>query len=126
MVASLEKIRDAAARRAPCFVSTPNTNWVVNCLTDEAFRNSAVHSDLSLIDGTPLVWIARLLGVPIREAVPGSTMFDRLRGGGRKQLSVFFFGGADGAAAAACRCLRTENRGLTCAGYESAGFGSLE
>jgi N-acetylglucosaminyldiphosphoundecaprenol N-acetyl-beta-D-mannosaminyltransferase len=126
MATALQRVREAAAQRIPCFISTPNTNWVVNCRTDEPFRDSAVHSDLSLVDGMPLVWIARLLGIPIREPVPGSTLFDLLRRSAGKQLSVFFFGGADGAAEAACRRLRTENRGLTCAGFEPAGFGSIE
>jgi N-acetylglucosaminyldiphosphoundecaprenol N-acetyl-beta-D-mannosaminyltransferase len=126
MADALQRVRDAAAQGTPCFVSTPNTNWVVSCLTDEQFRDSAIHSDLSIADGMPLVWIARLLDIPIRERVPGSTLFDLLRGGTGKQLSVFFFGGADGAAEAACWRLRIENQGLTCVGFESAGFGSIE
>src|SRR5262249_51150603 len=120
MADALQRVRDAAAQGTPCFVSTPNTNWVVRCLTDEQFRDSAIRSDLSIADGMPLVWIARLLDIPIRERVPGSTLFDLLRGSTGKQLSVFFFGGADGAAEAACRRLRIENQGLTCAGFESA------
>jgi N-acetylglucosaminyldiphosphoundecaprenol N-acetyl-beta-D-mannosaminyltransferase len=126
MTEALERVRHAAVQRTRCFVSTPNTNWVVTGRTDEPFRNSAIHSDLSIVDGMPLVWVARLLNIPIQEPVPGSTLFDQLRGSRGPQVSVFFFGGADGVAQAACERLRSENRGLTCVGFEAAGFGSIE
>jgi len=126
MADTVQRVRDAAARRVPCLLSTPNTNWVVNCLADGQSRDSAISSDLSLADGRPLVWIARLLDIPIREPVPGSTLFDWLRSVSGRQLSVFFFGGVDGAAEKACRRLRMENQGLTCVGFDSAGFGSIE
>src|SRR5688572_13056036 len=115
MTGALDRVRDAAARGQRCVLSTPNVNWVVSCLSDEAFRDAAIHSHLNLVDGMPLVWIARLLDVPIRERVAGSTLFDRLRNATGGQLSVYFFGGNDGVAEAACRRLRSEDRGLTCA-----------
>jgi len=123
---AVQRLRNAAERRTQCVLVTPNTNWIVSCLTDAGFRDSATSSDLSLLDGRPLVWIARLLRIPIPEAVPGSTLLDRLREKGERRLSVFFFGGAEGAAEKACRRLQLENQGLTCAGYDSAGFGSLD
>lgn len=123
---AVQRVRNAAEQGTRCFVSTPNVNWVVSCLTDDAFRDSAIHSDLSVADGMPLVWMARLLDIPIRERVAGSTLFDLLRSSSEKQLAVYFFGGADGAAEAACRRLRIENKGLTCVGFESPGFGSIE
>jgi N-acetylglucosaminyldiphosphoundecaprenol N-acetyl-beta-D-mannosaminyltransferase len=126
MAEALERVRNAAAQGTRCVISTPNTNWVVSCLTDTPFRDSAIHSDLSIVDGMPLVWIARFLGLPIREPVPGSTLFDQLRRGDGRQLSVFFFGGGESVADAACRRLLAENQGLTCAGFDPAGFGSVE
>ena len=126
MAGAIQHVQEAAAQRIPCFMSTPNLNFLIGCLTDGRFRDSVIHSDLSIADGMPLVWIARLLDIPIRERVAGSTLFDLLRGGSGKQLSVFFFGGPDGVAEAACRRLRLEDKGLTCVGYESPGFGSIE
>lgn len=123
---AVQCVRDSATHRMPCFMSTPNLNFVIGCLNDEKFRDSVINSDLSVVDGMPLVWIARLLGVPIRERVPGSTLFEQLRIGSGKPLSVFFFGGADGSAEAACQRLRLENNGLTCVGYESPGYGTIE
>ena len=120
------RIRNAAEQRIPCFLSTPNLNFLIACQTDAAFRDSVIHSDLSVADGMPVVWLARLLGIPIRERVAGSTLFERLRQDTGRKLSVYFFGGLDGAAEAACRQLAIENKGMTCAGFESPGFGSIE
>lgn len=126
MVGAEQRIRHAAANRSPCFLSTPNLNFLIAAQSDAAFRNSVINSDLSIADGMPLVWIARFLGVPIRERVAGSALFDTLRNESGKPLSIFFFGGPEGAAEAACRRLNQEGRGLTCAGFESPGFGSIE
>jgi N-acetylglucosaminyldiphosphoundecaprenol N-acetyl-beta-D-mannosaminyltransferase len=123
--AAVEHIRGAALQGRRCFLSTPNLNFAVASLSDPAFRDSVLHSDLNTADGMPLVWIARLLGAPIRERVAGSTVFERLRGGS-PALGVYFFGGPDGVAARACERLNGEPGGLRCVGFDSPGFGSVE
>jgi N-acetylglucosaminyldiphosphoundecaprenol N-acetyl-beta-D-mannosaminyltransferase len=107
-------------------MSTPNVNFVVNSRTDDAFRRSVLHSDLSVADGMPLVWLARLIGIPLRERVAGASLFEALRGGGGRPLKVYLFGGPDGVAEAAARRLALEAKGLVCVGYESPGFGAVE
>lgn len=126
MAGAVSRVRDAAVRRQSYFLSTPNLNWVVACLADDAFRRSVIVSDLSTADGASLVWTARLLGVPIRERVAGSSMFENLRGENRGRISVFFFGGMEGVAEAACKRLNANPSGLVCVGYECPGFGSAE
>ena len=122
-----QRIRDAAAARLPCFMSTPNVNFVIESRSDDAFRNAVLHSDLSVADGMPLVWLARLIGIPVRERVAGANLFDALRARrGERPLRVYFFGGPDGVAEAAGRRLALEGKGLACVGYESPGFGSVE
>lgn len=124
------RLRAAAEARLPCFMSTPNVNFVVASRSDPAFRDTVLHSDLSVADGMPLVWLARLLGIPLRERVAGSNLFEALRGGARQPLKVYFFGGPDGVAAAAGRRLALEDKeqgnGLVCVGHDSPGFGSVE
>src|SRR5919106_1003646 len=119
------RIRAAAAARSPCFMSTPNVNFLIACRSDDAFRNALLHSDLSVADGMPLVWLGRLIGIPIRERVAGANLFEALRGGAGRPLAVYFFGGSHGVAEAAARRLGGEGRGLVCVGYESPGFGSV-
>ena len=121
-----QRIRAAAAARLPCFMSTPNVNFLVQSRSDNAFRNAMLHSDLSVADGMPLVWLARLMGIPLRGRVAGSSVFEALSGGEGRPLAVYFFGGPEGVAEAAGRRLAREAKGLVCVGYDSPGFGSVE
>ena len=122
---ALRPIRSAAERRTRCFLSTPNVNFLVTARTDERFRRSIVHSDLSVADGAPIVWLARLLRIPVPERVAGSTLFEALRDGS-EPLAVYFFGGQEGAAARAMARLNQAGREVTCVGSEFPGFGSVE
>lgn len=126
MAGAVSRIREAATRRQSCFFSTPNLNFLVACLTDDAFRNSVIDGDLSIADGTPLVWVAKLLRIPIHERVAGSDVFENLRRGNRGRIAVYFFGSEEAVAEAARRRLNSSPSGLVCVGYECPGFGSVE
>lgn len=116
---------DAIASRERCFLSTPNLNFLIGCRADPAFRNSVLTSDLNVADGMPLVWLSRLLGIPIRERVAGSDLFDRITKT-PKAIRVFFFGGMEGVAEAACRRMNDSGQAARCVGFETPGFGSIE
>jgi N-acetylglucosaminyldiphosphoundecaprenol N-acetyl-beta-D-mannosaminyltransferase len=120
-------VRRAVLERKRCFMSTPNLNFAVACLEDKAFRLSVLQSDLSLADGWPVIAYARLSDTRLPERVAGSTLFDRLRASEvRPPLSVYFFGGPDGAAQAACKQLESTKGGVGSAGFEAPGFGTIE
>jgi N-acetylglucosaminyldiphosphoundecaprenol N-acetyl-beta-D-mannosaminyltransferase len=123
-------MRGAAAARRRCFLSTPNLNFAVACMDDAAFRNSVIQSDLSVADGMPLVWIAKALGLPIRERVAGSSLFQALRerraGAAEQPMRVYFFGGPPGVAEAAAERLNAEPSGMRSVGFAAPGFGSIE
>jgi N-acetylglucosaminyldiphosphoundecaprenol N-acetyl-beta-D-mannosaminyltransferase len=126
IASAVARVRTAANEGPPCFLSTPNLNFLIACRDDTAFRDSVIMSDLSVADGMPLVWIARLLGLPIRERVAGSSLFEALRRDVSRPLSVYFFGGSPGVAEQACKRLNAEAGGLRCVGFECPGFGSVE
>src|SRR5262245_54266755 len=128
MAGVLQKLEAAAAGGAPFLVSTPNLNFLVNIQSDEEFRDTLLDSDLCLADGLPIIWIARIMGLPIRERVAGSDMFDALKSPARfaQQLSVFLFGGAQGAAAAVAAKLHAEPCGLRAVGSLDPGFLTVE
>ncbi|MES2583328.1 MAG: WecB/TagA/CpsF family glycosyltransferase [Pseudomonadota bacterium] len=119
-------IRVAVARRAPCFFSTPNLNFLIAGQTNAAFRNSVSRSDLSLADGMPIVWLAKLLGIPIAQRVSGSDVFEALRNSAGPLLKVYFFGGPPGVAERASLQINAEGKSMVCVGYESPGYGSIE
>lgn len=131
LAAAVRSVRRAAGRRQRFVLATPNLNFLIACRTDPAFRDSVLASDLSIADGMPIVWLARLFGVPLPGRVAGSDLFEALaRGEGRRQtderLGVYFFGGPDGAAPAAASRLQAAGPGLACAGWDSPGFGGVE
>lgn len=126
MQGAVQRVRHAAFSNTRCFISTPNLNFVVAARTDAAFRDSVLHSDLSLADGMPLVWVARLLGLPIRERVSGAGLFEHLQQHAGPPVSIYFFGGPEGAAEAAAKRVNQRGGGLRCVGFDAAGFGSIE
>ena len=123
---AVRRIRDAAFGGQRCIVSTPNLNFVIAARTDAAFRDSVLRSDLSLVDGMPLVWIARLLGLPVPERVSGADLFDALQAHAGPPVTVYLFGGPPGAAALACEGINRRGGGVRCVGFDEAGFGSIE
>ena len=118
----------ARDRRRLSFV-TPNVNWLVRSWREAGARREILEADLSLIDGAPLLFLARLLGAPATSRAAGSDLFDALRRrpayGGRK-LKVYFFGGRDGAAEAAAKAIEDENGPLEAVGWRNPGFGDVE
>lgn len=120
------RLREAVRDRRRCFFSTPNLSFVRLARADPVLRDSVIRSDMSVVDGMPLLWAARLMGVPLPERVAGPSLFARLRQSSKTPIKVFFFGGDDGVAAAACERLNCDDGGLCCVGFDAPGFGSIE
>ena len=120
----LDRVKAAADSRERFLISTPNLNFLVSSRSDPEFRESLLDSDLCPADGMPIVWIARVIGVPIKRRVSGSDIFDALKPvvRGRRRLKIFLFGGAEGAAAAAAKTINETKSGLYCVGTLNPGF----
>lgn len=126
---AVQAIEIAARDRRKLSFVTPNVNFLVRAFKDAEARRQIIDTDLSLVDGAPLVAIGRLAGAPIRERCAGSDVFDALRlraGFAGRRVRVFFFGGRDGAAAAASAAIDAEKRGVESAGYLNPGQGDLD
>jgi N-acetylglucosaminyldiphosphoundecaprenol N-acetyl-beta-D-mannosaminyltransferase len=128
MQSCLRRIEAAAASRMPFLVSTPNLNFLVNSHLDPDFRESLILSDLCPPDGMPIVWIAWLLGVPIKNRTAGSDIFEALKlaHNAAKPLKVFLFGDTEAAGMAASQALNAQPSGLYCVGSLYPGFGSVD
>jgi N-acetylglucosaminyldiphosphoundecaprenol N-acetyl-beta-D-mannosaminyltransferase len=81
--------------------------------------------DLSVIDGMPLVWLARWLGEDVPERVSGADLFAAL-GRNPRKTRVFFFGGEKEVAARLKQSLGSNTTGLQCVGAMAPGFGPVE
>ena len=132
----LSDIDDAVARidgairdRKRLSFVTPNANWLVRSLDDSAVKNELLEADYSVLDGAPLVVLAKMLGIPVTSRVAGSDIFEALRrrpAFDGRAVKVFFFGGRDGAAEAAHKSLNMERGGVTSVGWLNPGFGDVE
>ena len=101
-------------------VYTPNVDHVVTAEDDAGFRQAYADASLSLVDGQPLVWSARLLGTPLPAKISGSDLVGPLmeraaRGGWR----VYLLGGDPGVAEVAAGRLVRE-LGVTIVGTDAA------
>jgi N-acetylglucosaminyldiphosphoundecaprenol N-acetyl-beta-D-mannosaminyltransferase len=128
MQAVLRRIVSAATSRTPFLISAPNLNSLVISRSDEDFRESLVLSDLCTPDGMPIIWIARLAGIPIESRIAGSDIFDAIKAEHDTvhPLKIFLFGGPEGVAEAAAQRLNSQSSGVYCVGWFNPGFCSAE
>jgi len=127
MPAAIVYVKQAIKEQQPFFLSTPNLNFLIAAQTDKAFRASVINSDLSIADGMPLIWIARLLKIPLPERVTGSGLMEALFAEKNAlPIRFYFFGGEAGAGERACQAINQANTGLQAVGHYWPGFGSIE
>jgi N-acetylglucosaminyldiphosphoundecaprenol N-acetyl-beta-D-mannosaminyltransferase len=127
MQEAVNQVNDAIINQQRCFLSTPNLNFVIACQQDVEFYQSVVDSDLSIADGMPLIWIAKLLGIPLKERVAGSSLFEQLYSTPRtEKIKVFFFGGENGIAERALEQLNADSVGMIGCGFYDPGFVSID
>lgn len=124
----LNSVEEAVVRTSPFLISTPNVNFLINSQENSEFRESILQSDMCLADGMPLIWIAKLLRVPINERIAGSDLFGRLKFAASRSrpIRIFLLGGADGVAETVRDKLNAEKCGLQCVGVLNPGFGTIE
>lgn len=106
------------------YVVTPNVDHIVKLEKDALFREIYAHASLVLTDGQPLIWISRLMKIPIVEKVSGSDLFPKVcERAAMKGYPVFLLGAAEGVAARAAENLRKKYPGLKIAGTYSPPVG---
>jgi N-acetylglucosaminyldiphosphoundecaprenol N-acetyl-beta-D-mannosaminyltransferase len=102
-------------------VFTPNVDHVVMAEHDERFRTAYAAAALSLVDGTPVLWAARLLRTPLPEKISGSDLvMPLLRRAAERGHRVYFLGGAPGVADLAKSKLEAAFPGIQIVGTDSS------
>ena len=116
---TLKKIIAAANAGKPFLISTPNVNFMAESQRDPKFRETLLQSDHCCADGMPIVWVSQLLGIPIKERVSGSDLFETLRAeqSASRPLKVFLFGGGAGTAETVCNLINARPSGIRCVGW---------
>ena len=96
---ALDAIDSLVQGRQGGTVFTPNVDHVVQAEHDPRFRAAYDAVSLSLVDGMPLLWAARLLKTPLPEKISGSDLVRPLmQRAAERGHRVYFLGGAPGAA----------------------------
>ncbi|MDE7265245.1 MAG: WecB/TagA/CpsF family glycosyltransferase, partial [Clostridia bacterium] len=84
------------------YVVAVNVDVIIKIENDELLKKITDDADMVLVDGKPLIWIAKKHGKPITEKVSGSDMVPLLcEKAAEKGYSIFILGGKDGVAAKA-------------------------
>ena len=119
-------IEAMAASGRPHYVVTPNMDFLAQAQGDKELRSVLAGADLSVCDGTPLVWASRILGCPLPERVAGSDLVPALlEAADREGLSVYFLGASVEASAEAVSRVRRRHPSLGIAGRYSPPFRDL-
>ena len=128
MASTKERLRANGSHSGGRVLSTINVNWVVQSFADPDFRGAILNSDLVSLDGRPLLWLAKLLGFPMTEVVAGSSLIQELQQDKitDQSLSIFLFGGEEGAAEQALVEVNSRQGGLRAVGALNPGFGTVE
>jgi N-acetylglucosaminyldiphosphoundecaprenol N-acetyl-beta-D-mannosaminyltransferase len=122
----LSRVDDLVARGGEAYFVTANLDFAAQASEDVELQRILVEADLVLCDGTPLIWISRLAGVPLRERVAGSDLVPRLAAHAQeKGYRIFLLGGETEALQAAAANLSRLYPGLPDVGIYSPPFASL-
>ena len=126
MEQTTQKIITSIKEGRRCNIATPNASFLRMIRSDPDFRDAVLASDLSVIDGMPLVWFAHALGIASPHRVCGSDLFNALMRRTSNRISAFFFGATDEIGQCVRERLEQSTSGVRCAGVYSPGFGTVE
>jgi len=127
-LASTAKLfREIVDLKRKAVLSTVNANWIVTSLIKPDFRAAILNSDICTLDGRPLVFFSRILGLPMKETVAGSSLIEYLiqQQDSEHPFSIFLFGGDTGTAERACAAINSSACGLMAVGHDNPGFGPV-
>ncbi|NJN18384.1 MAG: WecB/TagA/CpsF family glycosyltransferase [Oscillochloris sp.] len=107
-------------------IATINADFVVNALHDPDLRHILRTADMTTADGAPVVWAARLLGVPLHDRVAGADLVPALaERAAQRGYSLYLLGGRPGVAERAAAILQQRNPGLQIAGIAAPPVSSV-
>ncbi|MCQ9206671.1 MAG: WecB/TagA/CpsF family glycosyltransferase [Omnitrophica bacterium] len=120
-------IDDSIINNYHCLLSTPNMDWVTISLNDLEFKKEIISSDICIIDGSPILWVAYLFGFPIKKKVAGSTLMEYIIANKvDKNYKLFFFGGKKNVAKQAFIAIHNRKKQIKAVGYYCPKYGSAE
>jgi N-acetylglucosaminyldiphosphoundecaprenol N-acetyl-beta-D-mannosaminyltransferase len=124
---ALACIEEFIASRSPHMVVTSDSSAIVRAQDDPEFMETMAAADLVTPDGAGIVWMAKLLDLPITERVAGCDLVDSICGlAARKGYAVYLLGGREGVASEAAATLCARHHGLNVVGTHHGYFSEEE
>lgn len=121
---ALLEIERMISNKQKSYVVAVNVDVVVKMETDEYLKSITDEAALTLVDGMPLLWIAKLYGAPVKEKISGSDIVPRLcEMSAQKGYSIFIIGGKKGIAEKAKSALESDMPGIKIVGTYAPPFG---
>lgn len=117
MEETVDQIEALIASGKKTYVVAINVDVVMKIEEDPYLKEITDKADMVLVDGTPLVWIAKAHKRPVKEKVSGSDLVPQLcMTAAEKGYTVFILGGKDGVAEQAKRKLEEKYPGIKIVG----------
>ena len=124
MKETLQEICHLIEKKKKSYVVAINVDVVMKIEKDEYLKKIADEADLTLVDGKPLIWIAKWHKHPVKVKISGSDMVPALcKVASEKGYSLFIIGGAEGVADKAKKNLENDLPGIKSVGAYSPPFG---
>lgn len=124
MTESLEKLEELIEGRGNSYTVAVNVDVIMKIEHDEELKQITDEADIVLVDGKPLIWIAKKHKLPITEKISGSDLVPELcRVAAEKGYSVFLLGGKDGIAEKAKENLEKQYPDIKVAGVYAPPLG---
>jgi len=127
MEAALRRVDEFIAERSPHMVVTSDSPSIVRARDDVEYQEIVRSADIVTADGRGVVWMARVLGLPMTERVSGVDLVERIcRRAAEKAYSVYLLGAEPGVAEDAARRLEGSCPGLQVVGTHDGYFAPEE
>ena len=124
MAQAIQEIARLVEEKKKSYVVAINVDVVMKIEKDEYLRKITDDADLTLVDGKPLVWIAKWHKHPVKAKISGSDLVPELcRAAAEKGYSIFIIGGEEGVAEKAKENLERDLPGIRIVGTYAPPYG---
>ena len=124
MAETLREICRLVDEKRKSYIVAINVDVVIKIEKDSYLKRISDEADLTLVDGKPLIWIAKWHKHPVKAKISGSELVPELcKVAAQKNYSIFIVGGAEGIAEKAKANLENDLPGIQIVGTYSPPFG---
>lgn len=116
----VEEIENLIESGKKSYVVAVNVDVIIKIEDDEELKRATDNADIVIVDGKPLIWIAKKHKIPVTEKISGSDLVPELCAvAAKKGYGIFILGGRKGVAAKAKANLEKKYEGIKVVGaYE--------